>query len=148
MPDQVIRYDTKTKYLEFKNQRAVLTGGQIMNFPSWESEPDDYWEAHYAYLRQHPDAILMPRTLLIDETVRHGKTVDQRCQFDTIMFKDNYDYTANEDFLRDTIVPDPGVPVSALFKTKSEAEKMRAVLLEGDADYYYDIRHTTHCHCY
>lgn len=143
MPDQVIRYESEQQYLDFKNQHAHLSGGRLMGLPSWEDDPDSYWESFYAYKHAHSEQMFSWQTILIREQIIDGVLERQRIKYHTLMFENAEAYRANREHISANIQPDPGTPVSAKFETKAEAEKMRHLLLHGEPGYYYGIKHFT-----
>jgi hypothetical protein len=143
MPDQVTRYETEQQYIDFKNQRANLTGGKVEYLPSFGDNPDAYWRAHHDYMRDHPEAVLRTLTVLLWEEIEMGALVRQHVEYKTISFESLERSRLNDTFISDHMDPDPGVPVSAKFKTRQEAENMRHLLLQGEPGYYYGIRHYT-----
>lgn len=143
MSDQVIRYASEQQFLDYRNQRSTMTGGKVMEFPDWNSDPDDYWKFYYDYKHAHPGCVLEWRTFLIKEQIEKGVLQHQYIKCDTLMFETIDEYRTNKTYLDEKCVPDPGTPVSAVFKTLQEAENMRNMLLKGESEYYYDIEHKT-----
>jgi len=139
----VIRYETEQQYLDFKNQRSTLSRGTVMGLPSWKDDPDAHWEAFYKHKHAHPEQMFSWQTILLSEQIIDGVCESQHCEFKTVMFEDADAYHSNREYVNANMKPDPGLPVSAEFETKAEAEKMRALLLQGEPGYYYGISHRT-----
>jgi hypothetical protein len=143
MSDQVVRYDNEQQYLDFKNQEASLSRGTVMNLPSWEDDPDAYWEAFYSHKRAHPEQMFSWQTVLLGEEIVNGVLERQHVKLNTLMFENTAAYRANREYIKVARLPDPCMPVSAKFDRKQDAERMRSLLLQGEPGYYYGIRHFT-----
>jgi len=144
MPDQVIRYDSEQQYLDFKNQRTLLSTGKVLGLPSWEDEPDAYWKAYYAYKKEPPGCILAFQTTLLSEVIEDGVLQSQHVEYTTLAWDTASACRLNRNYISANTKPDPGTPVSAKFESKKDAERMRHLLLQGEPGYYYGIKHFTH----
>ncbi len=142
MSDQVIRYETEQQYIEYTNHRRWLATGTLVSFPDWAKDPDAYWNAHDAYIQKHPTAVLEMWTILhkehIDPTT--GELLSQDCSYTTLAYENLEIGRDSRQFVRDKEQPDPGTPASPEFNTIEEAQKARALLMQGVSG-YYDIKH-------
>lgn len=144
MSNQVIRYKTEQEYIEYTNHRRYLATGKPVSFPDW-ADSEAYWAAHDAYVVKHPTAVLEMWTILHKEHInfKTGKLISQDCTYDTLAYADIEEGRASRKLVKDGEQPDPGVPVSTEFNTIEEAERTRALLLQGYSGYYYAIKHLT-----
>ena len=141
--DQVIRYATEQEYLDYTNHRIALSSGTRVDFPDPEKETDEYWKVYYEQKGIYPNAIFETWTFLDSEEIEKGALVRQHCHYITMRYDDLEHARASQKQSQKNEWPDPGFPVSAEFKEAGEAEKIRALLLEGEPGYYYDIQHKT-----
>ncbi len=145
MSDQVIRYETEQEYLDYINHRRYLATGTLIKFPDPFKEYDAYWAAFDDYRAKHPDAVLENWTILHKQQIDilTGALIGEDCTYDTLVYENLAEGQASRKRAREEERPDPGVPVSVEFKDLSEAERMRALLMQGEPGYYYDIKHRT-----
>jgi hypothetical protein len=141
----LIRYETEQQYIEYTNHRRYLATGEAMKFPNPQTDPDNYWAHYYKEKARRPGAVFETWTILLREIIspETGAVVRQDCSYDTLMYASIDDARTSRDKVRDEEHPDPGVPVSAKFDTPKEAERLRALLMQGEPGYYYDIKHLT-----
>jgi hypothetical protein len=139
----VIRYATEEEYIEYTNHRRYLSTGKVVKFPDWNTDPDAYWKAHDDYMIKHPIAVLEMWTILHKEQIDYttGALLSQHCTYDTLAYDNIEEGRVSRKLVKDKEWSDPGVPVSAEFKSPEEAERMRALLMKGEPGYYYDIKH-------
>jgi len=83
------------------------------------------------------------RTWLLGEQIEAGKLISQDCEYENVVFDSSDDLRVGQAYVKEHMPTDPGVAVSAKFKTLQEAENMRHLLLQGEPGYYYAIKHTT-----
>jgi hypothetical protein len=146
LTDQVIRYDTKEQYIEHKNHLRALATGKHVGFPSWGDDPDAYWEEYYKRMAEDADQIFEMWTLLEDEKINEDGSLDhQQVHYETLRYENRAEATKSQELVFLATQPDPGVPVSAEFKSRRQAERMRSLLMKGEPGYYYDIKHKTEC---
>ena len=143
LSDQVIRYATEQEYLDYTNHRIALSTGTQLVFPDPQKDPDEYWKAYYEQRGINPHIILETWTFLESEVIEKGVQVSQNVHYITFRYDDLEHARASQKQALAKEWPDPGIPVSAEFKTIEEAERMRAILMEGEPGYYYDIKHRT-----
>ena len=143
MSDQVIRYATEQEYLDYTNHRIALSTGTQLVFPDPQKDPDEYWKAYYEQRGINPHIILETWTFLESEEIEKGALVRQHCHYVTVRYDDIEHAKASREQSLKKEQPDPGAAVSIMFETLEEAERMRAIMLEGEPGYYYDIKHET-----
>ncbi len=143
MSDQVIRYETEEEYLEYTNHRRYLATGMVVKFPHPYEAPEAYWAAFDKARAEHPDAVFESWTILHKEHIcsKTGKLLKQDCTYDTLRYDTIEEGQVSRKFVREGELSDPGVPVSVEFNTTEAAERVRALLMQGEPGYYYDIKH-------
>lgn len=143
MSNQVIRYETEQDYIEYTNHRRYLATGELMAFPDWGKDPEAYWKHYDKELQRKPNAVFEMWTILHKEHIdpETGKLITQDCTYDTLGYQDIEEGRASRKIVKEGERPDPGVPVSVEFKDIEEAERTRALLMQGEPGYYYAIKH-------
>ncbi len=147
MSDQVIRYDSKERYIEHKNHLRYMATGELMDFPDWGEDPDAYWEVYYERMEADPELVFEMWTLLVDEEINEdGSRERQDVRYETLLYKNKDEAQKSQEVVFLGTEVDPGVPVSAEYKSLRQAERMRSFLMKGDPGrYYYNIKHRTAC---
>jgi hypothetical protein len=144
LSDQVIRYDTKEQYIEHKNHLRSLATGQLTEFPNWGEDPDGYWEVYHKRMKEDPEQVFEMWTLLVDEEINEdGSLEHQQVYYETLRYKNRVEAQKSQEIVFISIDATPGVPVSAEFRSRRQAERMRRLLMLGEPGYYYDILHRT-----
>lgn len=145
MSDQVIRYDTKDQYIEFTNHLRDFATGEVMDFPDWKEDPDAYWKLYYERMGENQEQVFEMWTILDDEEIdpETGALECQKVHYETLWYenRDEARRSGERVFLATKL--DPGVPCSAEFKSRRQAERMRGLLMHGEPGYYYHIKHRT-----
>jgi hypothetical protein len=142
LSDQVIRYDTKEQYIEHKNHLRSLATGQLTEFPNWGEDPDAYWEVYYKRMEEDPEQVFEMWTLLVDEEINEdGSLEHQQVRYETLRYKNRAEAQMSQETVFISIGDGRGIPVSAEFKSRRQAERMRRLLMLGEPGYYYDILH-------
>ena len=144
MSDQVIRYDSKEQYIEYKNHLRQMATGKRMGFPDWGEDRDAYWKEYYERMEENPEQVFEMWVLLDDEQIDdNGSLVKQHVHYETLRYENKEEAKKSQEkvFLGTNV--DPGVPCSAEFKSLRQAERMRGLLMHGEPRYYYDIKHRT-----
>jgi hypothetical protein len=120
--------------------------GEIMEFPDWKEDPDAYWDIYYERMDQNPDQVFEMWTLLLDEKINDdGSLESQDVCYETLQYADRDEARKSQERVFLDISQDPGVPCSAEFKSRRQAERMRSLLMKGEPGYYYNIKHRTEC---
>ncbi len=144
MSDQVIRYDTKEQYIEFTNHLRSFATGEVVDFPNWGEDPDAYWDIYYERMEQNPDQVFEMWTILEDEDINDDGSLErQHVRYETLQYADKDEARKSGEAVFLATNPDPGVPCSAEFKSRRQAERMRSLLMKGEPGYYYYIKHRT-----
>jgi hypothetical protein len=144
LSDQVIRYDTKQQYIEHKNHLRSIATGELTEFPNWGDDPEAYWEVYYERMEADPDQIFEMWTLLVDEEISDdGSLGSQQVRYETLRYENKAEAQKSQERVFIDTGVSPGVPVSAEFKSRRQAERMRRLLRQGEPGYYYDILHRT-----
>jgi hypothetical protein len=144
MSDQVIRYDSKDQYIEYKNHLRDMATGDVIEFPDWGEDPDAYWKLYYERMEENPEQIFEMWTLLEDEKINEDGSLDRQIvRYETLWYENRDEVMKSAYVVQADAVPDPGVPVSAEFKSRRAAERMRSLLMKGEPGHFYDIKHRT-----
>ena len=139
----MVRYATEQEYLDYSNHRIDFSTGTRMDFPDPQKDSEGYWIEYYAQKHANPNIILETWTFLESEVIEKGVRLSQNVRYITMRYDDIEHAKASRERSLRKELPDPGVAVSMMFETLEEAENMRAIMLEGEPGYYYDIKHET-----